>query len=95
MGASRNECYATENSFKHLDEALKMIDCGDYIYKLIASILHLGNIKFEQYDGRTAVTEMTYQSLQNASSLLNVDTNELESTLLTRRIEMNKMKIEM
>lgn len=91
--------HETEQTFEYLNEALSNIGYSDeekhQIFKLIASILHLGNIKIEQNGSECVVPVTSHQSLKNASLLMNVSTEELKQTLLTRRITMNNMKSEM
>lgn len=61
------------------------------MFKLIASILHLGNIKIEQDGSKCVLSVASHQALANASLLLNVSTEELEQTLVSRRIMKNEM----
>lgn len=99
MGAGENEWYAAGKTFQYLDRALEAIGYSDdnknRIHKLIASILHLGNIKIEQSGSESVIPKTAHQPLQYASDLLNVSTEELEQTLLTRHMKINNMKTEM
>lgn len=91
--------HETEQTFEYLNEALSNIGYSDegkhQNFKLIASILHMGNIKFEQNGSECVVPVTSHQPLEYASHLMNVSTEELKETLLTRRITMNNMKSEM
>lgn len=58
------------------------------IYKLVASVLHLGNVNFEENPedarGGCQVSKQSEQSLAIASKLMGVDSFELRQALVSR-----------
>ncbi|CAH1799090.1 unnamed protein product [Owenia fusiformis] len=80
------------NDFKATDKALSdmMIDDKDKldIYTIVAAVLHLGNINFEDNvedsKGGCKVTKATEGTLAHAASLLGSEKDELREALITR-----------
>ncbi|UXI22000.1 hypothetical protein NH340_JMT07943 [Sarcoptes scabiei] len=88
------EYHAMESAFKHfgVSEEDKII-----IFKIVAAILHLGNISFEESPndshGGCRVREdcpESKQALKIAAKLLGVDVDELQKCLKTRIMQTNK-----
>lgn len=82
-----------ERRFADVDQTLSA--CGMdsderlAVYKLLAAILHLGNIEFfEDEKAGCQITNSTESSLQNASELLCLHSVELKKNLLTRSFEL-------
>lgn len=77
-------------SFQELDSALSMVispELRQKLYMLLAAILHLGNIYFEDNDleySKINGTDGSQRSLEHAANLLTVDTSFLESLLLEK-----------
>lgn len=101
MRETLNEHHVSPNSFDYLDKALHnfgySVNAKKQIYKLISSILHLGDIEFydSEIDGGSKIREESFQSLQYAACLMNVTAIQLQQTLLKRLIRMNNKKEEM
>lgn len=78
--------------FQHLDEALSRLGMSDTnkleIYALVAGVLHLGNISFEENPedvrGGCQVAKSSEHSLSITSKLLGVDSFELRQALVSR-----------
>lgn len=73
--------------FSTLDTALSTLglspDSKGLIYKLVAAIIHLKEIQFEaENDYVCYIKDSSKQFLNHASSLLNIDADELEKALL-------------
>ena len=65
------------------------------VYKIVAAVLHLGNVSFEESPddkkGGCRIQEgVSAESSKLASSLIGVDANELNQCLLTRIMQTNK-----
>lgn len=64
------------------------------IYTIVAAVLHLGNIEFEENiestKGGCKVTEQTEQSLSVVANLLSVDVDELRQALITKVMMTNR-----
>lgn len=60
------------------------------IYKVLAAILNLGNVDFEEdiSTGKSQVVEITQIHLCYAAKLLEIDAKVLETSLLTREMEI-------
>lgn len=63
------------------------------IYKILAAILHIGNIHFEEESetGKLGISNHTRIHLDYACQLINVATNMLESSLLMRSIGIDSI----
>lgn len=78
--------------FQKLDQALTRLGLSDEkkfeIYSLVAVVLHLGNISFEEMPddvrGGCQVSEASEKSLKISSQLLGVDETELRQALVSR-----------
>lgn len=64
------------------------------IYTIVAAVLHLGNIEFEENiestKGGCKVTEQTELSLSVVANLLSVDVDELRQALITKVMMTNR-----
>lgn len=59
------------------------------IYTLLAAILHMGNVKFENNDlGYAQIAENSKESFQYAANLLKINNTRLKDALLSRNITM-------
>lgn len=78
--------------FKKIDQILTSLEITtierEIIYKFIATILHLGNIEFDDGDLGTIVKESTKIHISVAAQLLSLPSDELEKALLFRTIEV-------
>lgn len=78
-----------------VDRALESIgishDERNRIYKIIAAILHLGNVDIEEENSfeKCKISELSKIHLQHTANLLNIGHQTLETALLTRTIEVN------
>ncbi|XP_031632480.1 myosin heavy chain 95F isoform X3 [Contarinia nasturtii] len=80
------------NDFQKLDEALSRLGLNEMtrleIYALVASVLHLGNITFEENPedvrGGCQVSKSSEHTLSITSKLLGVDSFELRQALVSR-----------
>uniref|UniRef100_A0A182N0G4 Myosin motor domain-containing protein n=1 Tax=Anopheles dirus TaxID=7168 RepID=A0A182N0G4_9DIPT len=78
--------------FRQLDEALGRLGLGDaertQIYSLVAAVLHLGNIRFEENpedsNGGCRITHESQASLNVTARLIGVDPSELRQALMSR-----------
>lgn len=85
--------------FKVMDAALTNFGVSsrekDNIYEIVAAVLHLGNVSFEESPddkkGGCRIKEgVSAESSKLASSLIGVDPNELNQCLLARIMQTNK-----
>lgn len=64
------------------------------IYSVVAAVLHLGNIEFEENTdnnkGGSKVVDKSEKSLKIAAELLSVDCDELRQALLTKVMMTNR-----
>lgn len=80
------------NDFMELDQALSRIGCNEgwrnEIYSLVAAVLHLGNITFEDNPedtrGGCRVMQETEKSLEIAAKLIGCDSFELRQAMTSR-----------
>lgn len=80
------------DDFQHLDEALSRLGMSEStkleIYALVAGVLHLGNITFEENPedvrGGCQVSKSSEHSLSITAKLLGVDSFELRQALVSR-----------
>lgn len=83
------------HNFAKLNGALKNIGLNQNetkeIYKVLAAILHIGNIIFEEKSttGELGISDGTRIHLDYACQLLNVLPKTLETSFLMRGIEIN------
>lgn len=78
--------------FRQLDEALGRLGLSEVertqIYSLVAAVLHLGNIRFEENpedsNGGCRITQESQPSLNVTARLIGVDPSELRQALMSR-----------
>lgn len=80
-------------SFSELDHALSGMGYSNEgkqkIFKLVAAILHLGNISFQEKVDKSGTCQITDDSkcyLQNAADLIEITTDTLEKALISRNL---------
>lgn len=80
-----NDFNKVKNAFKALDFADEAVQS---IWKLVAVILHLGNIEFEvkEDNGEAIATISNNKDIDNIANLLQVKAQDLKQALLTRVI---------
>lgn len=91
-GGLRDPILDDFEDFVNLDQALSRLGLSGEskleIYKLVAGVLHLGNISFEDNPedakGGCKVSPSSEQSLTITSSLIGVDPSELRQALISR-----------
>lgn len=82
------------HDFTTIDKALIEIGMGNEerikIYKILAAILHLGNVIFVEnpLTGGCQIADSTQKHFYYAAQLLNMDSKTLEINLLTRKMEV-------
>ncbi|XKL69082.1 hypothetical protein PGB90_006851 [Kerria lacca] len=84
--------------FQNVDRALSSIELSESekfnIYSIVAAVLHLGNIEFEENTenskGGSKVIDKSETSLKIAAELLSVDCDELRQALLTKVMMTNR-----
>ncbi|XP_064488667.1 unconventional myosin-VI-like isoform X2 [Ornithodoros turicata] len=84
--------------FSDLDRALKLMGLSDEerinIYVVVATVLHLGNVTFEECPddtrGGSQVAATSEPSLKAAAGLMGVDPEELRQSLLSRVMQTSK-----
>ncbi|XP_065211254.1 myosin heavy chain 95F-like isoform X1 [Planococcus citri] len=84
--------------FQNVDRALSSIELSEAekynIYSVVAAVLHLGNIEFEENTdnnkGGSKVVDQSEKSLRIAAQLLSVDCDELRQALLTKVMMTNR-----
>lgn len=89
-------CYQIEGvddaeEFKATMKAMKQLQFDDtqvgVVFKIVAAILHLGNIQFErETDEKCRVSASSKPALAKAAQLLAIDPKELDQALTTRSI---------
>lgn len=85
--------------FSHTLDAMRIIglteEDTDVVLKIVAAVLHLGNITFESSNRDEAVieTEDAQQALNNAAELLGTTPDALKTALTTRAIETRGERI--
>ncbi|XP_061383867.1 unconventional myosin IC isoform X2 [Danaus plexippus] len=79
------------DQFRVVREAMKVIEIGDSeqreMFEIVASVLHLGNVKFVQNDKGYAEILNHDANSQNVAELLKVNTTRLREALTSRTIE--------
>lgn len=78
-----SEFRTVASAFRSLDFSEKAVES---IWKLIAVILHIGNINFTSDENDQASLHGEKESIAHIARLLDVDQQELEKALLTRVI---------
>ena len=85
--------------FRTVDQDLKNLGMDDkeriYVYTTIASVLHLGNITFEDDPddnrGGCRVTNESEKSLQITATLMGLDVDELRRALTARVMQVRNL----
>ncbi|CAG5120933.1 unnamed protein product, partial [Candidula unifasciata] len=98
QGSLRDSVLDDVNDFSVCDAAMKHLGFGDQerlgIYSLVAAILHLGNVAFEENaddaKGGCKVVKSAEDSLQTTASLLGVDKEELRDSLISRVMQATR-----
>lgn len=79
--------------YRRMDDSMNKVGFSDEekanIFKVIAAVLHVGNISFEDSadkDGGSMVSSKSNKSLNFAAQLLNVSPEELKMSLTTRKM---------
>jgi len=91
-GALRDPIIDDYYNFQKLDKALGRLGLSEVqkmeIYGLVAAVLHLGNISFEDLPddarGGCQVAETSEKSLKITCKLLGIDADELRQALVSR-----------
>lgn len=86
------------NDFSGLDSALTRLGINETerleIYTMVAAILHLGNVVFEDNPedtrGGCRMCQRSEKSLTIASKLLGIDANELRQALVSRVMQSTR-----
>lgn len=85
--SSNNEGIST------LDQSLSLFGLSETqrakIYQIVAGILHLGNIKFEEHQNRCFIVADSVKFLEYSASLLAIDVETLKTNLLERNVSLN------
>lgn len=85
------------NKFNEIDKILgDSQHFGDKkmnFYKILAAILHLGNIEFDDSDNEAKISKSSETHIQSAAKLLNVPIDELRNVFLSRRMDINTSSI--
>ncbi|XP_063624241.1 unconventional myosin IC isoform X1 [Cydia splendana] len=79
------------DQFRTIRDAMKVIEIGEAeqaeIFQIVASVLHLGNVKFVRNDKGNAEILTHDANSGNVAELLKVDSTKLRSVLTSRTIE--------
>lgn len=62
-----------------------------HIYKILAVILHLGNVEFDEIENEAQIAKTSEIHIQSITELLNISNDELRSLFLFRKIEINRV----
>jgi len=97
-GSLKDPVLDDQNDFGVCDAAMKHLGFKDEerlgTYNLVAAILHLGNITFEEIPddtkGGCSVSKVAEDSLQMAATLLGVDKDELRDSLTSRIMQAKR-----
>lgn len=78
-----------EDDFSALDQALGI--WSRPIYRLLAAILHMGNVNFENNDsGCAQIAETSNESFECAANLLKISNTQLKNALLCRKFTVER-----
>ena len=99
QGALRDPMLDDAQDFRTVDQDLKNLGMDDkeriYVYTTIASVLHLGNITFEDDPddnrGGCRVTNESEKSLQITATLMGLDVDELRRALTARVMQVRNL----
>ncbi|XP_063377350.1 myosin heavy chain 95F [Cydia fagiglandana] len=96
-GGLRDPILDDVDHFQALHQALTRVGLSDAekksVYSVVAAVLHLGNIQFEEEGGARGgchVTPTSETSLATAASLLGVDSGELRMALVSRLMQSSR-----
>lgn len=86
------------DNFEKVDISLKSLgfdqETRTRVYKILATILHLGNIEFEDADSDSSkISSNSQASCDHAAYSLSLDRNELEKSLISRIIKIRESNI--
>lgn len=85
------------NSFQNIDQAMSALGFVETeklkFYEMIAAILHLGNVNFENDGEGCRVTDTSQKSLEFAATLLHFDILELRKSLTSKEIVVRNASI--
>lgn len=87
-----------QGAFEELDKSLAKLDLSESarfeMYKLVAAVLHLGNILFEENSNNgCGLTTDTAQSLEAVADLAGININKLRKELTHKTIEFHLERI--
>lgn len=79
-----------DTNFTKIDQILANLEVTEksFIYDNLAAILHLGNILFESNDNGAQIVESTKKHMTIAAELMKICSEELETAMLNRSIEV-------
>lgn len=81
-----------QHGFQSIDDALKTAGIVEEnrlkIYKILSGILLLGNIEFEQLDGKDGCFVSNASKLSPVAKLFGIDKEKLENVLVNRLISV-------
>ncbi|XP_028968775.1 unconventional myosin-VI [Galendromus occidentalis] len=95
QGPLKDPVLDDSEDFKRLDKSLELIGLDKerrfYVYAIVAAVLHLGNVQFEENPddkkGGSKLRDKTSEiALKYAATLIGVDPEELQMSLLSRLI---------
>ncbi|XP_026680288.1 myosin heavy chain 95F [Diaphorina citri] len=97
-GPLRDPMLDDVEDFKNMDQALGRLGLTELeryeLYSMVAAVLHLGNISFEENleesKGGSKVCENSEECLKTAALLLSVDPEELRQSLVTKVMMTNR-----
>lgn len=76
-----------------LDQSLSLFGLSDSqrmkIYQIVAGILHLGNVRFEENENRCYIVADSVKFLEYSASLFGIDVETLKTNLLERNVSLN------
>lgn len=79
--------------FERFDEALSQFNIIPeqriILYRIIAGILHLSKVDFEDNDPTCSISKSSDESVQIASQLLSIDSNDLVQNLTTKQLKIS------
>ncbi|XP_054269239.1 myosin heavy chain 95F isoform X2 [Macrosteles quadrilineatus] len=97
-GSLRDPMLDDVTDFKNMDEALSRLGLSSAeryeLYSMVAAVLHLGNIQFEENTegskGGSVISGGSEASLRAAAGLMGVDPDELQQSLVTKVMMTNR-----
>lgn len=98
---SESTKYLRDDSFLNLDNSLKQLDFSQTeiteIYRLVATILHIRNLLFEEDSEAPHKCKLSHESeftLQTISKMMGIESTQLKRKLLSREIRFGKQNKE-